>query len=334
MRYLNNLIYRRMEQLFYTRQQLRVFADDLHKAFLRSGFEVLEEPYIDNALCGFRAIYTRRYLLQKSSSFYDGIYNSIVHVVGLPFGRQSQKMVVLAAPRNIYNEPISETMKLRINFDEYGGPHAISGENQSTSTNHDHTVANNNNPFKETELTDVTSPDQRLYSASVNKFFNSLMSYVSDIIVTVSPGLIQLPVEMKLEILKKLNLDSIIRMSQVNSEFRSLIFQHGEPLWRHLCRRDFNIRSINRGVHRSWIELYRDSYITEQVQICRKERALPGLPERPALPPAPYRLQIEWLPEVLELPLYPINHLNGHNNVIIPFEAQPLRRVDSLDSIS
>lgn len=319
-------------------QQLKVFANDLLQAFLKAGFEVVEEPNIDYALHGFRATYIRRYLFQKHSPFSDGILTSLIHVVGLPFGRQSQKMVILSTPRNIKNEPISETLKLRIHFDDHGIPcvvHNDQHQQQSTASS-SYNFAYLNETFRnqsnqQLNILSSTSFSPSGLDCNINEqFAHDLRNYVANIIEIISPGLIQLPIEMKLEILKKLSVDSIIKMSQVNNEFRWLIFQNGESLWRHLCYRDFKIKVINRLVHRSWMELYRDSYIVHQVEICRKERALPGLPERPALPPAPHRLQIEWLPDVLAIPLYP--PLDEQANQLA-LELMPLRRADSLDSI-
>lgn len=313
----------KLELLDKMTQQLRVFANDLLRAFLKAGFEVVEEPYVDYALHGFRATYIRRYLFQKHSPFSDGILTTFIHVVGLPFGQQSQKMVILSTPRNIKSEPISETLKLRVHFDENGLPYVVHNDHQhqhqqqSTAkldSNCNYANVNKNTTFDSylNESLNLNQSYQQqkisfpgLDCNTIGQFAHDLSNYVSHIIEIISPGLIQLPIEMKLEILKKLSVDSIIKMSQVNNEFKSLIFNHGESLWRHLCYRDFKIKIINRSIHKSWMELYRDSYIVHQVEVCRKERALPGLPERPALPPAPYMLQIEWLPHVLALPLYP-----------------------------
>lgn len=319
---------------------------------MKSGFEIVEQPYIDYALYGFRATYIRRYLLHKPTPYYDGILTTLIHVVGLPFGCQSQKMVILSAPRDVNNQPVSDTLKLRIHFDNDGSsPCVVHGEQQSYkqgSTNEqesacgscqkDSFVGNYIDDSSEKQSNQQQSSQQKSYDCKTTEeeFFKDLKEYISHIIEAISPGLIELPIEMKLEILKKLSVDSIMRMSQVNHEFRSIIFQHGESLWRHLCFRDFNINHINRNIYRSWIELYRDSYISHQIEICRKERALPGLPERPALPPAPFRLQIEWLPEVLELPFYPLHDVAAEpENVQFPLalELFPLRRAHSLDSI-
>lgn len=343
-----------MNNLFYTRQQWKVFVEDLSRAFVRSGFEIVEEPYIDYALFGFRATYIRRYLLHKPTPFNDGILTTIIHVAGLPFGWQSQKMVILAAPRDANNQPVSDTLKLRIHFDNDGSlPCVVDGEQQQQSYGQGSTAEQNlskencqDSPIEGTSNDNCTenrsnqqkSSEQKSYDCKTNQeeFFRKLEEYISHILEAISPGLIELPIEMKLEILKKLSVDSIIRMSQVNHEFRSIIFEHGESLWRHLCLRDFNIHHINRNVYRSWHELYRDSYILRQVEICRKERALPGLPVRPALPPVPFRLQIEWWPEVLELPFYPHHGAAAEpDNIQFPLalELLPLRRADSLDSI-
>lgn len=336
--------------LFYTRQQLKVFAEDLLKTFVNSGFDILEAPYIDYDLCGFRATYIRRYLLHKPTPDYDGILTTLIHVVGLPFGKQSHKMVILSAPRNLNNDPISDTLKLRIHFDDDETICVVHGDNYQKTTgmseNNNLYQCNKNLNFQQAydnqsnhQPPSLTSFNYELTqnNQTSNKFEKHLASYVAHILETISPGLIELPNEMKLEILKKLSVDSIIKMSQVNNEFRTLIFVRGESLWRHLCYRDFNIKSINRYVHRSWMELYRDSYVLHEIEICRKERALPGLPERPALQYV-NRLQIEWLPEVLAIqPLY-----NALNDVIEPrvndqlnlaLELVPLRRADSLDSL-
>lgn len=328
-----------MNSSFYTQNQLRVFSENLLATFVDAGFEVVEEPYIDYALCGFRATYVRRYTLNQPTSLYDGILTTIIHVVGLPFGHHGHKMVILSAPRNLENEPVSETLKLRIRFNDDGMPSIVAGGEQQqkqSTTDFEPTTSGYNaeNPF----VSQIRNQSNQQISShngqecnKMKQFNQDLADYVAHIIETISPGLIQLPTDMKLEILKKLSIDSIIKMSQVNSEFRSLIFNRGESLWRHLCYRDFNIKSINRFVHKSWMELYRDTYVIHQVEICRKERALPGLPERPALPPAPYRLQIGWLPmaQVLELPFYPDNQMPH-----LALEFHPLHRANSLDSLS
>lgn len=326
-----------MNNLFYSQAQLHVFSEDLLGAFLDAGFEVVEEPYIDHDLSGFRATYVRRYLLHQPTSFYDGILTTIIHVIGLPFGNHGQKMVVLSAPRNLKNEPICETQKLRIQFNDLGLPNVVCNDQQQNKPKE--TTSANINEMRETETSGcqfvsqfVKQSNQQLsyqrgHYCNINKqFTRDLAKYVAHIIEIISPGLIQLPEEMKLEILKKLSVDSIIKMSQVNNEFKVLIFKHGESLWRHLCYRDFNIRTINRFVHSSWLELYRDTYTAHQIELCRKERALPGLPERPALLPAPYRLQIGWLPRVLELPFYP-------ENQHLALEFHPLHRANSLDNL-
>lgn len=341
-----------MNQPFYTQYQLKVFAEDLHEAYVRSGFEVVEEPHVDYALSGFRATYVRRYLMHKPTPYYDGILTSLIHVIGLPFGSHGQKMVVLSAPRNINNDPISETLKLRIQFDNDCNSYVVHGNQPQTSSSSANSSTSNKSSFgllreefncNQSNQQQTTSVSSSFSAQEENRrtlheqFINDLSSYIAHIIETISPGLIQLPTEMKLEILKKLSVESIIRMSQVNNEFRSLIFQHGESLWRHLCLRDFNIKIINRFVHSSWMELYRDSYIIQQTEICYKERALPGLPDRPALPPVPYRLQIEWLPELLELPFYQGHEVADQPNnqqLQLALELFPLRRADSLDSIA
>lgn len=398
----------RMNKSFYTRHALRVFAEDLPRAFVNAGFEIAEEPYIDYSLCGFRATYIRRYILhQPLTHLHDGILTTIIHTVGIPFGQNGHKMVIMSAPRNLKNEPVAETLKLRLHFDSDGTPRVIlnngqennqqsQSETSSTPTKsvsqhveeeqqqpEEQNDASTSHPinelnqlatyFKSPETTTTTTTTsfshehQRDYALSlmsqtVNPFIKTTTSdhqhahqsgrslafirqlngYVAHIIELISPGLIELPRDMKLEILKQLSVDSIIKMSQVNSEFRALIFKHGESLWRHLCSRDFNIRFINRLVHKNWMELYRDTYLLRQAEICRKERALPGLPERLALPPVPYRLQIEWLPEVLELPFYPVNEflaLPRDDNPQLALEFHPelpalaLRRASSLDSL-
>lgn len=337
-----------MNGFFYTEPQLKVFAQDLVSAFLGAGFEIVEEPNIDYALCGFRATYIRRYLLHPSISSRDDSMTTLIHVVGLPFGHHGQKMVILSAARNLKNEPICETLKLRVHFDQNDYPYVVYGDKQTSNAKnfqtripngdnlfaHINATFNRNQSNQREESTSSSSHNDRQDHDNIEKFSQDLANYVAHIIETISPGLIRLPTEMKLEILKKLSVDSIIRMSQVNSEFRSLIFQRGESLWRHLCSRDFNINSINRLVHRSWMELYRDRFLIHQIEICRKERALPGLPERPALPPAPYRLQIEWLPEVLALPIYPEDVVNRENEIqYLALEFHPLRRANSLDSL-
>jgi len=334
-----------MDPLFYTKQQLRVFSQDLLQAFVSSGFEIVEEPHIDYALFGFRATYMRRYLVQQPTLCDDIVHNTIIHVVGLPFGRQGKKMFVLSAPRDIKNQPIAETLKIRLQFDDDGSACAVFGEK-----NRQHPSSHNTNEWEYNNDRFDVDPSEHALQAQLNlrllgntsgrynsgtQLANQLNNYVKQLIEIISPGLILLPTEMKLEILKKLDVDSIIRMAQVNNEFRSIIFRHGETLWRHLCLRDFNIRNINRLMHRSWMELYRDSFILQQIEICRKERALPGPPERPALPPVPYRLQIEWLPEVLELPFYHIRNVaeQENNRLQLALELFPLRRADDLDQI-
>lgn len=362
-----------MNNFYYTRHQLAAFAEDLPRVFVEAGFEMVEEPYIDYGLCGFRATYIRRYLLHQPTTLYDGFLTTIIHTVGIPFGHNGQKMVVLSAPRNLKNEPVSETLKLRIHFDDDGTPHVIQSKRQQQSQKQPNMDRQSDTrPRASTSSSDGSQ--QSSYVACFEKHFSSghnhhelsifrrmnhwsnqttnefswestqnlhfiegLANYVSQIIEKISPGLIELPFDMKLEILKKLSVDSIIKMSQVNNEFRTLIFKHGESLWRHLCYRDFKIRFINRLVHKTWMELYRDTYLQHQVEICRKERALPGLPERLALPPVPYREQIEWLPEVLQLPFHPLNQglvaLPLDHQPILALEFYPLRRANSLDSL-
>lgn len=149
----------------------------------------------------------------------------------------------------------------------------------------------------------------------------------------ISHEFLELPTDVKFEILKRLNVASVIRMSQVNNEFKTLIIKHGESLWRHLCLRDFNIRVINRRRHRSWMTLYMDAYLLQQIEICRKERALPGLPDRPALPPVPNRLQIEWLPEVLELPYIPIDVNELLPPMALALQYPPLMGIESFHDL-
>lgn len=355
-----------MDSLFYSRHQLRVFVEDLPRAFVETGFEIAEEPYIDYGLSGFRATYIRRYLLHQPASSNDGILTTIVHMVGIPFGHNGQKMVVLSAPRNLKNEPVADTLKLRLHFDENGAPVVVNnepqvdrGKQQPAEQEQPSGSSNSNSATNEmacikTRLEEHFIRNQHEYLSSImlrnnqfdgrnqnfsdnlssHQFLKDLRAYASHIVEVISPGLIELPIDMKLEILKQLSVESIIKMSQVNNEFRVLIFKHGESLWRHLCIRDFNLRIINRLVHKSWMELYRDMYFLHQVEICRKERALPGLPERLALPPVPYQVQIEPLPEVLELPFFPIyEELPVPVNPVLALEFHPLRRGDSLDSL-
>ena len=359
---------------FHTSFQLKAFAEDLYSAFISSGFEVVDRPYVDHALGGFRATYMRHYTLHQPLAHYEGLYTTIVHVVGLPFGQQGQKMVVLSSPRNMNNEIIADTIKLRLHFDRDNQPYVVHGERQkqhqqSPTTRASYETCRHSDEevdgskeckanINQSNLLDMQrqqiSVDQLKGGKDpfdgqsgnrilVNTFMFDLMKYVSHIIEVISPGLIELPNEMKLEILKKLSVDSIIKMSQVNSEFRSLIFKKcGESLWRHLCYRDFKIKTINRSINKTWLELYRDTYILYQYEICRKERALPNVPERPALPAAPYRLQIEWLPEALQLPFYPLPEVGGqvavepnanlHMQHMLALEF-PIRRADSLDSL-
>lgn len=350
----------------YSRQQLKVFADYLPRAFAEAGFEIVEAPYIDYGLCGFRATYIRRYLLHQSTSLYDGILKTIIHTAGIPFGHNGQKMMILSAPRNLKNEPVADTLKLRIHISDDGLPQVVQHESQGENSKQSETLQRSNNLVSSSKnmagkiscvagsLDEHIMSNQHEYVTSIMQknypfdsrhndykdnlcgaqFIKDLCHYVSHIIEVISPGLIELPIDMKLEILKQLSVESIIKMSQVNNEFRVLIFKHGESLWRHLCQRDFNIRFINRQVHKSWKELYRDTYLIHQIDICRKERALPGLPERLALPPVPYRLQIEWLPEVLELPFYPMQEVLAlPDNPILALEFHPLQRVNSLDGL-
>ena len=361
----------KMDKSFFARHQLRVFAEYLPKVFVEAGFELVEEPYIDYGLCGYRATYIRRYLLHQSNPHYDGILTTIIHTVAIPFGYNGQKMLILTAPRNLKNEPVSDTLKLRIHFADDGTPRVFQNTEQQPQQGHSHSESqtkseqHQNEPNKNNKLglgpcfgtnlqehfehdphQDMLSIIQQsspfnnrdYFADDLNRlnFIQDLSKYVSHIIEVISPGLIQLPTDMKLEILKKLSVDSIIKVSQVNNEFRTLIFKHGESLWRHLCIRDFNIRFINRLMHKSWMELYRETYLYHQNEICRKERALPGLPERLALPPVPYRLQIEWrIPEVLQLPFYPVREILAlPDNPILALEFHPLHRINSLDSLS
>lgn len=351
-----------MQAPFYTQQQLRFFCTDLTRAYLRAGFEIVDEPHIDFELFGFRATYVRRYVFQKPSLISDGILTTFVHVVGIPFGCHSDKMVILSTPKDVQNAPIIETVKLRVHFDKEGQCRVICGDTNSKPTTASRQASGKSAMFEapaggqEAEsrghqsnqqppmmtTTAKTTPEHLWPNLDdhyrMDRLQYDLARYLSRIIEIISPGLIELPLEMKLEILKKLNIDSIMRMAQVNNEFKAIIFEHGETLWRHLCYRDFDIKSINRFVHRSWMELYRDSYILHQLEICRKERALPGLPERPALPPAPNRLQIEWFPAVLELPYYPIHEdhedpIEVDEHLHLALQLAPLRRADSLDSL-
>jgi len=340
-----------MDGQFYTQNQLKLFAEDLPKVFLDAGFELIEQPYIDHSLCGFRATYLRRYLLsQPLPSFNEGILTTLVHTVGLPFGQNGQRMVVLSSPRDLKNEPICESLKLKIRFNEEGLPQVVITDQQRQSSDPDssgsripqgHPKSFNDGQELEQIQHDIALHRRFFGFETSHQYYNqdlyrSLSNYVSHIIEAISPGLIQLPFEIKLEILKKLSVESIIKMSQVNNEFRRLIFKKGESLWRHLCARDFNLRMINRKVHTSWMELYRDTYMTTQIEICRKERALPGLPERLALPPAPYRYPIGWMPEILQLPFYPIEAeilALPQNPLRLALEFHPLRRGSSLDSL-
>lgn len=363
-----------MTNIFYTRQHWAVFSGDLVEAFIKSGFEVEDEPYIDDSLCGFRATFVRRYQFHQPIPFFDTMLTTIVHVVGLPFGRNSRKMVVMSAPRNTKNIPVAETLKLRLIFDD-NGVCRVMQPNQSQSASSDqqhgsrresaktpkhdasldqalvseHQVQTSRHQDIISFIEDQSEHLRELASSLLSHFMPQTFSertdnvqlakdfagYVAHIVELISPNLIHLPVDMKLEVLKRLSVDSIIKMSQVNDEFRILIFQRGESLWRHLCYRDFSVKFINRLIYRSWMELYRDLYIAEQIALCRKERALPGVPERPALPPVPYRLQIEWLPEVLQLPFYPLEEeLEVHHDNLLPIAlGLPLRRSESLDSL-
>lgn len=330
-----------MSNLFYTKQQWKVFAGDLLDAFINLGFEIVEKPYLDHALLGFRATYIRRYFLQNSASIYDDSLVTLVHVVGLPFGRWSEKMVVLSSPRDIQNEPVCPTVRLRLHIGDDGQSHVIFNKKRPTASRDSSfnigLRRRSSNSLENLALTE-SSPDWNITTSQLNvdrKLLRDLMEYVSNILELISPGLIQLPIEMKLEILKRLSVGSVIRMAQVNNEFRTLIFKHGESLWKHLCLRDFNVREIDRRRHQSWVELYKELYILHQIEVCRKERALPGLPDRPALPPAPYRLQIGWLPEVLQLPFYPIDEeVNPIDDRLqLALQSPPLRRAESLDSV-
>lgn len=332
-----------MQASFFTRPQLGFFCTDLVRAYLRAGFEIVDEPYIDYALCGFRATYVRRYVYHKPGPINDGMLTTFIHVVGIPFGSHSDRMVILSTPRETDNQPIIDTVKLRVHFDADGQCRVIHGdmtakEQAKKSTASDRASregSSHDNQQSNQQASHGLWPDFEAHGT--NRLQYDLAKYVSRIIEIISPGLIELPIEMKLEILKKLNIDSIMKMSQVNNEFNAIIFEHGETLWRHLCYRDFGIKSINRFVHRSWMELYRDSYILHQIEICRKERALPGLPERPALPAAPNMLQIEWFPAVLELPFYPIHGDAADpvvdNHLQLALQMAPLRRADSLDGL-
>ena len=335
-----------MDKSFYTGHQLKLFAEDLPRVLLDAGFDILEEPYIDYGLLGFRATYVRRYLLNQPTRVNECMLTTIIHVAGLPFGQHGQKMVIIATPRNLDNELVCETIKLRVHFDEDGKPHVAHHSEQHPPDQHPSASAGHENDEssgqleKTTASTGITEHQEffgfRAWSRDTRfKCYQDLAKYVRHIIEAISPGLIQLPIDMKLEILKKLSIESILKMSQVNSEFRQLIFKRGESLWRHLCHRDFGITIINRLVHKSWIELYRDTYLLCQAEICRKERALPGLPERLALPPVPFRHPIEWPIEVLELPFYPINGevLALPGNPMLALEFHPIRRAASLDSL-
>lgn len=351
----------------YSGLHWKIFAGNLYEAFIRLGFEVYEKPYFDNALLGFRATYIRRYLFHNHTV--DGSMTSIIHLVGLPFGNQSQKMIVLASPRTIDNEPICNTIKLRIQIDDEGiisivqsdqstnininGKKVHTNDGRSYKVNEDDRCIMRGESSKVTVLRQPNSSLGRqqmdfdystnclmdyLNEATVGTKTNhqltrDLFGYVSHIIEMISPGLIELPIDVKFEILKRLSVASVIRMSQVNNEFKSLIIKHGESLWRHLCLRDFNIRVINRRRHRSWMELYKEAYLLQQIEICRKERALPGLPDRPALPPVPDRLQIEWLPGVLELPFIPLEVDEMMQPMALALQLPPMMRAESFHDL-
>lgn len=324
--------------MFYTAQQFHVFSEDLPRAFLDLGFEVVEEPNIDYALGGFRATYIRRYDFDKSANFYDEALTSLVQCVGLPFGHQGQKMIVISTPKSIKNEQIAEATKLRLQFDAANQCHVLNSEYHSQKPETlDRSKDDLNYLFVGQAKTTMRQVDQfNNEEYRKRQLAQDLAGYIKHLIQIISPGLIQLPTEIKLEILKKLSVHSVVKMSQVNNEFRSIIYRHGESLWKHFCMRDFNIRSINRKIHRSWMNLYRDSFFIHQIETCRKERALPGLPERPALPPVPYRLQIEWLPEVLELPFQPLDNQDDarqNDQLHLALEMIPLHRAESLDSL-
>lgn len=340
----------------YSEQHWKIFAGHLYHAFIRLGFEVLEKPYYDGALDGFRATYIRRYLYHNQTI--DGSMSSIIHLIGLPFGNLYQRMVVLASPRTVDNEPVCNTLKLRIYINENGSFKIIQSD-QSTNININvkGNKSNTNNKTKSpsedsnsklTTFVNQMDTDQPYYHQSLINYWNenevdretsgqqltrNLFDYVSHIIEMISPGLIELPTDVKLEILKRLSVASVIRMSQVNNEFKSLIIQHGEFLWRHLCMRDFNIRVINRRKHRTWMDLYKDAYLTQQIEICRKERALPGIPDRPALPPVPNLLQIEWLPEVLHNAFLPLEVDDVMQPMVLALELPPLFRAGSLHDL-
>lgn len=340
------------ERTSFNLNQIQFFCKDLFDAFVTNGFEVLEEPYFDCNLYGYRATYVRRYESYKPMPQYQRLLTTIIQVVGLPFGRQNRKMVILSTPKSLKNEPICEAVKLRVNFDEFGQASIQFGDHKSNIS------TSNSMPYKDfqdqqSQQTKTTSEINKLSGKSLNEnskceprnninindtynnnhndIQSNLKEYVKLIIEAISPGLIQLPIEMKLEILKKLSVESIIRMSQVNNEFKWIIFNRGEILWQHLCMRDFNATKINRRVHKSWKELYKDLYVLHQVEMCRKSRALTAAPELLALPPLPGRLPIEWpFHYPLAMPLYPF----PDPHIAIALDFAPRRRLDSVGSLS
>lgn len=196
------------------------------------------------------------------------------------------------------NLNMREVMKFKVNFDEFGLPSMSCSPGQSS--------------------THMTEKNIHL----------DLSRFILHIVDSLSPGLIQLPTELKLEILKKMSVQSIVEMSRVNNEFRRLIYYEGDTLWRHLCRRDFKLTLINRNVHRTWLELYKDHYMKYLADLMRNNRALPPTPIFPALPPAPNILPIAWIPEELE-PLFPLEGIDDRN-----VGNQLLNRRGSLESLN
>lgn len=286
----------------FSEKLYKLFAVDLHESFLKAGFTVVIEPFIDITLFGFKSTYLKNQLLYKPTRYSDGVQKSFVHVTGLPVGITGNKMIVLA---RIQLHPdttcMQEVLKMKVNFEGTGLPSLSC----SPSTSH----------HKETCL-DI-----------------DLDRFILNILECLSPGLIQLPAELKLEILKKMSIQSIMEMSKVNSEFRRLIY-YEDTLWRHLCRRDFKLTIINRKVHATWQELYKDRYIKYLAQLVQNGRALPPAPIIPALPPAPNRLPIAWIQEELE----PIFHIEGVEDVvdhrINQVDVYERRRsIESLDNI-
>uniref|UniRef100_A0A1A8PYF3 F-box protein 7 n=1 Tax=Nothobranchius rachovii TaxID=451742 RepID=A0A1A8PYF3_9TELE len=136
-------------------------------------------------------------------------------------------------------------------------------------------------------------------------------------------GLLALPPELLLRVLRLLDVHSVVRLSAVSRHFNASAAD--STLWRHLYRRDFSVHHRSRDV--DWRELYKKSYKIRSEHRRVPRCCLPSFPftpvPRPLSPPVPGIIGGEYdqrptLPHDL-LP-YP------RNNPIIPI-ADPAGRL-------